>query len=61
MVTLPVKPWYKSKLVWLGVLEVLSAAVEYSSGLPAGTSIGQALCGILTIVFRVTTAKVLSI
>jgi len=51
-----VKNWYQSKAIWLGVLMILSAIMEYVAGLPAGTSIVQAISGVLTIIVRVVTS-----
>lgn len=44
-----------SKTIWVGVLMVLAAIVEYIAGLPAGTSIIQAISGCLTIIVRFLT------
>ncbi len=44
-----------SKTIWLGVLMGLAAIMEYIAGLPAGTSIAQAIFGGLTIVIRFLT------
>ncbi len=44
-----------SKTIWLGVLMILAAIVEYIAGLPSGTSILQAISGCLTIVIRFLT------
>ena len=45
-----------SKTVWLGVLMVLGAIAEYLAGLPAGTSVAQAISGIFTIIIRFVTS-----
>lgn len=44
-----------SKTVWLGVLMVIGAIIEYFAGLPAGTSTLQALSGVFTILVRFLT------
>ncbi len=44
-----------SKTVWLGVLMILAAVIEFIVGLPAGTSWVQVLSGILTILIRFLT------
>ncbi len=44
-----------SKTVWLGVLMILAAIMEYVAGLPANTSAAQAISGILTIIVRFLT------
>ncbi len=49
------KPWYKSRIVWLGILMVVAAVAEYIAGLPPGASITQAISGILAIILRVVT------
>ena len=49
------KSWWQSKSVWLGVLMVLAAVIEYLAGLPAGTSAIQAVSGALTIAVRLIT------
>jgi len=49
------KKWWTSKAVWLGILMVLAAILEYAAGLPAGTSAVQAISGVLTIIIRFLT------
>ncbi len=44
-----------SKTVWLGVLMMIAAILEYLAGLPANTSAIQAISGILTILVRFLT------
>ena len=44
-----------SKTVWLGVLMLAGAVAEYLAGLPAGTSVAQAVSGCLTIAVRFLT------
>ncbi len=44
-----------SKTVWLGILMIVAALLEYYNGLPAGTSWGQGIFGALTIVIRFLT------
>lgn len=44
-----------SKTVWLGVLMVAAAILEYLNGLPVGTSGSQAIFGCLTILIRFLT------
>lgn len=51
------KQWYQSKLLWLGVLQIVVAVVEYLAGLPVGTTVVQAVSGILTIVLRLITTQ----
>jgi len=50
-----VKPFWKSKAVWLGILMCLGAIAEYLAGLPAGASAIQMISGILTIIVRFIT------
>uniref|UniRef100_A0A6M3IGC6 Holin n=1 Tax=viral metagenome TaxID=1070528 RepID=A0A6M3IGC6_9ZZZZ len=49
------KKWYQSKALWLGILMVVAAGIEYINGLPVGTTILQAVSGILTIIIRFVT------
>ena len=54
----PTKSWYKSKLVWLGVILFLMGAVPVFQELFAGGSIDidkvlTAIGGLLAVVFRV--------
>ena len=51
------KNWYTSKTIWLGALMVVAAIAEYLAGLPAGTSVIQAISGGLTIVVRLVTSQ----
>ncbi len=44
-----------SKTVWLGVLMILAAIIEFISGLPAGATWAQITSGILTILVRFLT------
>jgi len=44
--------WYKSKLFWLGVLQILVSVGEYLAGVPAGTSLITVATGIITIVLK---------
>lgn len=44
-----------SKTIWLGVLMCVAAIIEYAAGLPAGTSLLQAVSGILTVIIRFLT------
>ncbi len=41
-----------SKTIWIGVLMILASLAEYAAGLPAGTSVIQAISGGLTIIVR---------
>jgi len=50
-----VKKWYTSKTLWLGVLMIATAVVEYIAGLPVGTTFLQGLSGVMTIVLRLVT------
>ena len=54
------KPWWTSKTIWLGALMILAAIMEYIAGLPAGTSIVQAISGALTIIVRLLTSQSIS-
>lgn len=54
------KDFWKSKLFWLGVLQIAAAALEYIAGLPPETSIAQAISGILTIILRFATSQPIS-
>ena len=54
------KKWWTSKAVWLGILMVLAAILEYAGGLPAGTSVVQAISGVLTIIIRFLTNTAIS-
>tara|TARA_Y100000310_G_scaffold220623_1_gene222171 strand:- start:2127 stop:2306 length:180 start_codon:yes stop_codon:yes gene_type:complete len=49
------KPWYTSKAVLLGILMILAAVMEYVAGLPVGTTVVQAVSGVLMIVLRIVT------
>jgi hypothetical protein len=44
-----------SKLVWLGILEVLIGIFGYAATLPEETRISAAIAGILTVIFRFLT------
>lgn len=44
-----------SKLVWLGVIEILIGIFSYLASVPAGTRIMAIIVGCLTIVFRFLT------
>ena len=46
------KKWYRSKTVWVAIFAILSALVQYLAGLPASTSVSQAIMGSLMLVFR---------
>jgi hypothetical protein len=50
-----IKQWWKSKMVWLGILMIIAAALEYIAGLPAETPVIQAISGVLTIIIRFLT------
>jgi len=52
--------WWRSKLVWLGVLEIAVGVAVYISTLEPGTSISVIVAGVLTIVFRIVTKQPLS-
>ncbi len=54
------KPWYRSRTVWLGILMVLCSVAEYILGLPVGTSVTQAISGVLTIIIRTITNQPIS-
>jgi hypothetical protein len=54
------KDWYKSKLIWLGVLQILVSVSEFIAGVPAGTSVITIISGILTIVLRIVTKQTVS-
>jgi hypothetical protein len=52
------KPWYKSKLFWLGVLQVVIASLQLLSQLLQQASVTPSdvtlfASGVLTIIFRV--------
>ena len=49
------KDWWKSKTIWLGILMIVAAILEYIGGLPAGTTAIQAVSGVLTIIVRFLT------
>ena len=44
-----------SKTVWLGVLMILAACVEFYAGLPPGATWTQVVSGVLTIIIRFLT------
>lgn len=46
------KDFWKSKLFWLGIAELAIAVLTYIINLPAETTIGAIILGILTVVFR---------
>ncbi len=50
-----IKQWWKSKMVWLGILMIIAAILEYIAGLPAETPVIQAISGVLTIIIRFLT------
>lgn len=50
-----VKSWWKSKLIWLGIVEVAGGVVEYLFALPPGTSVATIVTGIITIILRAIT------
>lgn len=52
--------WYRSKLLWLGVLEVGVGIANYIATLDAGTSVAAIAAGILTIIFRYLTRQPLT-
>jgi len=56
----PVKKWYESKLVWLGVLQVAGAGITASMDVGATwQTISMAVVGAATIAFRaITTTSV---
>jgi len=49
-----------SKTVWLGVLMILAAVIEYIAGLPAGTTVVQGISGVLAIIVRFLTKDALT-
>lgn len=57
-VTVPTKPWYTSKLFWLGVLEIISGVSGYlTEAITTQASVGSILFGLLTIVLRYVTKQ----
>jgi len=54
------KPWYTSKLLWAGVVMVSLGVAEYFAGLPAGTSISQAIAGAFVVALRLITKTALT-
>lgn len=52
--------WWRSKLIWLGALEVAIGIANYISTLDPGTSIAVIVAGILTVIFRIVTKQPLS-
>lgn len=47
------KPWYKSKMVWLGVVEIISAGItKYAEVGPDWAAITLAVFGTITVVLR---------
>jgi hypothetical protein len=46
------KKWYQSKLVWIGILQVVAAVIEFITNQPDGVAIGVLISGILTIILR---------
>jgi hypothetical protein len=55
------KPWYKSKLLWLGVLEMAGAGLLASLEADATwQSIILAVVGVATVALRTTTTKQLT-
>lgn len=49
--------WGRSKLLWLGTLEIAVGIANYIATLEAGTTIAVIVAGILTIVFRCVTSQ----
>lgn len=54
------KNWWKSKLIWLGVLEIAIGVVNYVATLDPGTSASAVIAGVLTIIFRYVTKQPLA-
>ena len=63
------KPWYESKVIWLGVLTVIAGIVPLAVQLAAAlspdnttvaTAIGAFLIGVLNIILRVGTNKTIA-
>jgi len=51
------KKWYLSKLLWLGILEIIGGVAAYIGGVPAGTSIAAMIAGAVTVILRIITNK----
>ena len=51
------KPWFKSRTVWLGVLEIAGGIAEFIAGLPAEASAATIVAGIVTIIIRFLTKQ----
>ena len=49
--------WWRSKLLWLGMLEIAVGIANYIATLEAGTTIAVIVAGVLTIVFRCVTKQ----
>ena len=46
------KDWYKSKLFWLGVLQLAASVAQFIAGQPAGTSSITIVTGIITLIIN---------
>ena len=46
------KDWYKSKLFWLAILQLLVSLINFIAGQPPGTSIATVITGILTLIIN---------
>ena len=54
----PTKSWYKSKLFWLGVLQILGSVASYlADAIQTEATIGGIIFGVLTIIFRYVTKQ----
>jgi len=51
------RDWYKSKLVWLAVLQVLISVSEFLSGVKPGTAIITVITGIVTLILKFVSQK----
>lgn len=52
----PTKPWYKSKMFWLGIAQILGGMAEVvTTGLQTDEGLGFIITGVLTVIFRYVT------
>lgn len=46
------KPWWQSKMLWIGILTILGGIAEFIAGLPPSASVATIIAGILNIILR---------
>jgi len=60
-----VKKWYESKLIWLGILQLVASVVQFviefiQAGDYSPESIVMGIAGVLVIIFRKVTYKAIA-